>query len=82
MAGLSAGDVSYTEERGRRLLYRDEGLHLEVLQLVFTLVFNDAGQLDATYCDQFPWERKLQVRGRRRKRQGRCMRMFQSCGRF
>lgn len=56
----AAGEVSYSEERGRRLLYRDEGLHLEVLQLVFTLIFTEGGQLDRTYCDQYPWERKLQ----------------------
>ena len=64
MAGTSAGAVSYTEERGRRLLYRDEGLHLEVLQLVFALIAGDGrggGGLDPLYCDQYPWERKLQV---------------------
>lgn len=32
-------------------------------QLVFTLIFTAAGQLDPTYCDQYPWERKLQVGG-------------------
>ncbi|KAL4458989.1 hypothetical protein ABPG75_013854 [Micractinium tetrahymenae] len=56
----AAAEVSYSEERGRRLLYRDEGLHLEVLQLVFTLILTEAGELDRTYCDQYPWERKLQ----------------------
>lgn len=61
LSAATAGEVSYSEERGRRLLYRDEGLHLEVLQLVFTLIFTEDGQLDRTYCDQYPWERKLQV---------------------
>lgn len=61
LSSAAVAEVSYTEERGRRLLYRDEGLHLEVLQLVFTLIFNESGQLDSTYCDQYPWERKLQV---------------------
>ena len=59
---MAALDVSYTEERSRRLVYRDEGLHLEVLQLVFALIFTQQGQLDGTYCDQYPWEHKLQVR--------------------
>ena len=58
---VAGQEVSYSEERGRRLLYRDEGLHLEVLQLVFALIFSADGQLDRTYCDMFPWDRKLQV---------------------
>lgn len=33
IASVAGEDVSYSEERGRRLLYRDEGLHLEVLQV-------------------------------------------------
>ena len=32
-------------------------------QLVFTLSFTPDGQLDPTYCDQHPWDRKLQVGG-------------------
>lgn len=32
-----------------------------LLQLVFTLIFTPDGQLDPTYSDQYPWERKLQV---------------------
>ena len=28
---------------------------------MFTLIFTPDGQLDPTYCDQYPWERKLQV---------------------
>lgn len=78
-AASAASDISYSEERCRRLLYRDEGLHLEVLQLVFTLICTPGagdgagagsagagsaaagGQLDPLYCDQYPWERKLQV---------------------
>lgn len=31
------------------------------VQLVFTLIFMPDGQLDPTYSDQYPWERKLQV---------------------
>ena len=30
-------------------------------QLVFTLIFTPAGQLDPTYCDQYPWDRRMQV---------------------
>jgi hypothetical protein len=76
-AATAASDISYSEECCRRLLYRDEGLHLEVLQLVFTLICTPGtgggagsagagsaaagGQLDPLYCDQYPWERKLQV---------------------
>ncbi|KAL4536328.1 hypothetical protein Ndes2526A_g05859 [Nannochloris sp. 'desiccata'] len=52
--------VSYSEERGRRLVYRDADLHLQVLVLIFNLILDPRGQLDPKYCDQYPWDRKLQ----------------------
>jgi serine/threonine protein kinase len=52
--------VSYSEERGRRLVYRDLDLHLQVLVLIFNLILDPRGQLDPKYCDQYPWDRKLQ----------------------
>ncbi len=52
--------VSYGEERGRRLVYRDSDLHLQVLVLIFNLILDPRGQLDPKYCDQYPWDRKLQ----------------------
>jgi serine/threonine protein kinase len=52
--------VSYSEERGRRLVYRDSDLHLQVLVLIFNLILDPRGQLDPKYCDQYPWDRKLQ----------------------
>lgn len=59
--GASAGpEVSYIEERQRRLVYRDNELHLQVLELIFTLILDSKGQLDWAYCDQYPWDRKLQ----------------------
>jgi len=51
---------SYSEERGRRLVYRDTDLHLQVLILIFNLILDPRGQLDPKYCDQYPWDRKLQ----------------------
>eukprot|EP00887_Chlorella_sp_A99_P006671 scaffold3.g6671.t1 len=54
-----AADLSFAEERRRRLLYRDADLHLSVLQLVFTLLLDARGQLDPAYCDAYPWERRL-----------------------
>jgi hypothetical protein len=51
--------ASYAEERARRVVYRDEGLHLAALQLVFTLILAPGGLLDPGYCDQYPWERQL-----------------------
>ena len=56
----SAMEVSYADERHRRLVYRDKDLHLQVLTLVFTLIVDARGQLDPGYCDQYPWDRKLQ----------------------
>lgn len=58
--GAAAPDVSYAEERQRRMLYRDDDLHLQILVLVFTLILDARGQLDWAYCDQYPWYRKLQ----------------------
>jgi len=52
--------ISYSEERGRRLVYRDADLHLQVLVLIFNLILDPHGQLDPKYCDQYPWDRKLQ----------------------
>ena len=52
--------ISYAEEHSRRLVYRDPELHLQILVLVFTLIMDPRGQLDPAYCDQYPWERKLQ----------------------
>lgn len=59
-ANMGVEAVSYAEGRARRMVYRDAELHLEALVLVFTLILNPRGQLDQNYCDQYPWDRKLQ----------------------
>lgn len=52
--------ASYADERAKRLMYMDDDLHLQALVLVFTLIIGPNGQLDTAYCDQYPWDRKLQ----------------------
>ena len=49
-----AAELSFAEERRRRLLYRDEGLHLSVLHLVFTLLLDAQGQLDRCVPSAWP----------------------------
>ncbi|GAB4821632.1 hypothetical protein N2152v2_008678 [Parachlorella kessleri] len=52
-------EVSYDDERAKRLLYKDDTLHLQVLQLIFILLSPSDGQLDPAYSDQLPWQRKM-----------------------
>lgn len=50
----------YSEERSRRPLYTDEQLHVSALVLIMSLLLSPTGQLDTSYCDPYPWDRKLQ----------------------
>ena len=52
-------ELSYADERRRRLVYKDPKLHLHVLHIIFSLVVDPDGQLDRAYCDQYPWDKKM-----------------------
>ncbi len=47
-------------ERSSRLLYQDDELHILAIKLVLMLIIDADGQLHSSYCDRFPWERKMQ----------------------
>jgi len=47
-------------ERSARLLYQDDELHVLAIKLVLMLIIDADGQLHSSYCDRFPWERKMQ----------------------
>ena len=47
-------------ERSVRLLYQDDDLHVLAIKLVLMLIIDADGQLHSSYCDRFPWERKMQ----------------------
>ena len=47
-------------ERSSRLLYQDDELHVLAVKLVLMLIIDADGQLHSSYCDRFPWERKMQ----------------------
>ena len=51
--------MQYEDQRRKRLVYKDHQLHIKVLHLIFALVVAPDGQLDPSYCDQYPWDRKM-----------------------
>ncbi len=57
----SVEEVSKMErERSSRLIYQDDELHILAIKLVLMLIIDADGQLHSSYCDRFPWERKMQ----------------------
>lgn len=57
----SVEEISKLErERSSRLLYQDDELHILAIKLVLMLIIDADGQLHSSYCDRFPWERKMQ----------------------
>ncbi|CAG9464973.1 unnamed protein product [Pedinophyceae sp. YPF-701] len=61
MVGGAEGDSEghYESERARRLVYRDENLHVLVLRLALVLAVDSMGQLSKMYCHPFPLEQHL-----------------------
>lgn len=47
-------------ERSKRLLYKDNDIHVLAVQLVFLLIVDRNGDLDPAYCDKYPWDKKMQ----------------------
>lgn len=51
--------MEYEDQRRKRLVYKDHQLHIKVLHLIFALAVAPDGQLDPSYCDQYPWDCKM-----------------------
>ncbi|KAI8112526.1 hypothetical protein M9434_003849 [Picochlorum sp. BPE23] len=51
---------NFDKESNSRLLYHDDELHILAIKLVFMLIMDDNGHLQTTYCDRYPWDKKMQ----------------------
>lgn len=51
---------NFDKESNSRLLYHDDELHILAIKLIFMLIMDENGHLQATYCDRYPWDKKMQ----------------------
>eukprot|EP00889_Picochlorum_renovo_P000532 jgi/Picre1/27562/NNA_000529.t1 len=51
---------NFDKESNSRLLYHDDELHILAIKLVFMLIMDENGHLQTTYCDRYPWDKKMQ----------------------
>lgn len=51
---------NFDSESESRVLYHDDELHILAVKLIFMLIMDENGHLQATYCDRYPWDKKMQ----------------------